>query len=102
MRWTRVTLATVLSIALAATAGAAAGAFPGAGPALAADTVEVIHYSYGDTPDSVVLSWLGDETQVFYGPTPEYGHVAVATDSAITPVDRPGPFREASHAHDRD
>jgi hypothetical protein len=90
MRRTRGTLAVVLSTVLAAAAGALSG-----GPAFAADTVEEIHYSYGDTPDSVVLSWLGDETQVFYGPTPEYGQVVLATDSAITPVDRPGPFREA-------
>ncbi|GAB1690545.1 fibronectin type III domain-containing protein [Krasilnikovia sp. M28-CT-15] len=64
------------------------------GSAGAADTVDEIHYSYGDAPTSVVLDWRGEETTVAYGPTSAYGFVAVAAPPAVAPVDSPGPFRE--------
>jgi hypothetical protein len=66
-------------------------------PALAIDQpdeVDEIHYSYGDTGDAVVVNWRGDERVILYGRTRDYGSKALATSSAITPVDRPGPFRE--------
>ncbi len=65
-----------------------------AGPAGAEDTVEEIHYSYGDAPGSVVVHWRGAETAIAYGLTEAYGFAAVAGPPAILPVDSAGPFRE--------
>ena len=36
----------------------------------AADTVDEIHYSFGNTPDAVVFDWHGAETALFTAPTP--------------------------------
>lgn len=81
--------------ALAAAAGLALTLLPAvAENVAAADTVDEIHYSYGDTATSVVVNWRGTEKVIHYGSTDHYGSVAVASSSAITPVDRPGPFRE--------
>ncbi|MBV9290817.1 MAG: metallophosphoesterase family protein, partial [Frankiales bacterium] len=62
--------------------------------ARAADTVDEIHYSYGETPDSVVFDWHGGETTLSYGLDSTYGSQAVAAPSAVTPVDTTGPFME--------
>ncbi|MEV6493469.1 fibronectin type III domain-containing protein [Actinoplanes sp. NPDC051633] len=67
-----------------------------AGPAGAEDTAEEIHYSYGDDAGSVVVSWRGADSAIAYGLTEAYGFQAVAMDSAITPVDSAGPFREVT------
>jgi hypothetical protein len=78
-------------------AGAAAGlvlAMLHAGAAPAASVVDEIHYSYGDTGDSVVVDWRGAERILSFGPTMAYGFVAVANPPAVTPVDSAGPFRE--------
>src|SRR4051794_35038843 len=78
-------------------AGAAAGlvlAMLHAGAAPAASVVDEIHYSYGDTGDSVVVDWRGAERTLSFGPTMAYGFVAVANPPAVTPVDSAGPFRE--------
>ncbi len=61
-----------------------------------ADTVDELHYSYGNTSDSVVFDWHGQEQNIYYGLDTTYGNQAVATDSAITPVDSAGPFREVA------
>jgi hypothetical protein len=65
-----------------------------AGAAGAADTVDEIHYSLGESAGSVVVNWRGAETAIAYGPTEAYGFQAVAGVPAITPVDSAGPFRE--------
>ncbi len=62
----------------------------------AADSVDEIHYSYGDTAGSVRLFWRGAVTTVYYGPTAGYGSQASATVSPITPVDIAGPFEQAT------
>ena len=67
-----------------------------AGPAGAEDTVDEIHYSYGDAAGSVVVHWRGAETAIAYGPTGAYGFAAVAEPPAVVPVDSPGPFREVT------
>jgi hypothetical protein len=72
-----------------------AAPFARQGPARADDVVDEIHYSYGETADSVVVSWRGAETLIEYGLGVEYGAQATATTSAITPVDTTGPFQEA-------
>lgn len=53
-----------------------------------------VKYSYGNTPDSVVFNWRGEEQNIYYGLTTEYGQQAVAGNSAVTPWDISGPFRE--------
>ncbi len=63
-------------------------------PAGAEDTVEEVHYSYGDAPGSVVVHWRGAETAIAYGLTDAYGFQAVAGPPAVLPVDSAGPFRE--------
>lgn len=63
-------------------------------PAGAEDTVDEIHFSYGDVPGSVVVNWRGAETSISYGLTEAYGLQAVAAPSAITPVDSAGPYQE--------
>lgn len=62
--------------------------------AYAADSVTEIHYSYGDTPNSVAFDWRGAETTIYYGTSPYYDHQAVASASAITPLDSAGPYQE--------
>jgi hypothetical protein len=78
---------------LAALLGLVSAVVPGARVA-AVDSVDEIHYSYGDSGDAVTVAWRGDESAISYGLTDSYGFQAVAETSAITPVDRPGPFRE--------
>ena len=58
------------------------------------DTATEIHYSYGNTPDSVWFDWVGQEQNIYYGLTSNYGQMAVATNSPVTPVDSTGPFRQ--------
>lgn len=58
------------------------------------DTVDEIHYEYGEAAGSVRLVWHGVETSVFYGPSTGYGQQAVATPTAFVPVDTAGPFRQ--------
>src|SRR6185437_16646021 len=60
----------------------------------ATDTVDEIHYSYGNTSDSVVFDWHGSEQNIYYGLDTSYGQTATATNSAVTPVDSAGPFQE--------
>jgi hypothetical protein len=60
------------------------------------DTVTEIHYSFGDSPDSVVFDWAGQEQEIDYGLTTAYGETAIASNSPITPVDSPGPFRQVA------
>ena len=62
--------------------------------AAAAATVDEVKYSFGDTPDSVVFSWHGAESTLYYGSDDTYGQQATAVPSAISPVDTPGPFME--------
>lgn len=40
----------------------------GTGAAQAADTVNEIHYSFGNSPGTVVFDWHGAETTIYYGP----------------------------------
>lgn len=58
------------------------------------DTVTEIHYSYGNTPDTVVFDWDGQEQQLDYGLTTAYGQTATAAAAPVTPVDNPGPYRQ--------
>jgi hypothetical protein len=58
--------------------------------------VDEVKYAYGDTADTVVFSWRGSERTIWYGVDSSYGSQAVAVDSAITPVDIVGPFREVA------
>lgn len=60
----------------------------------ATDSVDEIHYSFGNTPDSVMFDWRGQEQNLYYGPDANYGYIAIATNSAITPVDTTGSFQE--------
>lgn len=60
----------------------------------AADTVTEIHYSYGNTSDSVWFDWDGSEQNIYYGPDTNYGQTAVASASPVTPVDSAGPFMQ--------
>jgi hypothetical protein len=60
----------------------------------AADTVDEIHYSFGNTPDTVVFDWHGTESSISYGLDSQYGNSATASPSAVTPVDSAGPFKE--------
>ena len=60
------------------------------------DTVTEIHYSFGNTPDSVVFSWVGQEQEIDYGVTIDYGQTAIASPSPVTPVDSAGPFRQVA------
>ena len=64
--------------------------------AAAGDTVTEIHYSFGNTPDSVVFDWVGQEQELDYGLTIDYGQTAIASPSPVTPVDSPGPFRQVT------
>lgn len=59
-----------------------------------ADTVSEIHYSYGNTPDSVVFDWDGTEQTIYYGLDTNYGQSAIASNPTVTPVDSAGPFQE--------
>ena len=61
-------------------------------PPVQADEVK---YSFGDTLDSVVFTWHGGDQTIYYGFDASYGYAVQATNSAITPVDIAGPFREA-------
>jgi hypothetical protein len=70
----------------------------GISTAQAADTVNEIHYSFGNTPDSVVFDWHGAETAIYYGFDDQYGNQATASPSAVTPVDSSGPFEEVQLA----
>ena len=45
-----------------------AGLMPG-GARAAGDTVTELHYSFGNTSDSVVFDWNGQEQTIYYGPT---------------------------------
>ncbi|HEY1486369.1 MAG TPA: metallophosphoesterase family protein, partial [Micromonosporaceae bacterium] len=65
-------------------------------PAAAADSVDEIHYSYGNSAGSVVVYWRGAATTLDYGTTTGYGHSVTATVSPITPVDIAGPFMRAT------
>jgi hypothetical protein len=65
-----------------------------AGVAAPADTVTEIHYSFGDSPDSLWFDWAGQEQDIFYGPDTSYGQLAVAGNAPVTPVDSSGPFRQ--------
>jgi len=67
--------------------------FAGIGHA-ASDTVDEIHYSYGNTSDSIVFNWHGQEQSIYYGPDSNYGFVGIANSSTVTPVDSAGSFRE--------
>jgi hypothetical protein len=60
----------------------------------ATDTVDEIHYSFGNSPASVVFDWRGAETTIRYGLDATYGGQATASPSAIKPVDTTGPFEE--------
>jgi hypothetical protein len=60
------------------------------------DSVDEIHYAYGNSSGQVVVSWRGDEATLYYGPDTSYGNTVVASTSAITPKDMVGPFREAT------
>ena len=60
----------------------------------AADTVDEIHYSFGNAPDTVVFDWHGVETTIYYGLNATYGSQATASASTVTPVDTTGPFEE--------
>jgi Purple acid Phosphatase, N-terminal domain len=71
-------------------------AVPPPGRASAAATVDEIHYSYGNTPSSVVVNWRGAESVISFGLTARYGHTAVASSPAIKPIDIRGPFREVA------
>ncbi|MCI0687113.1 MAG: hypothetical protein L0Y54_07755 [Sporichthyaceae bacterium] len=75
---------------------AAISAVPSALPAAAfpGDTVDEIHWGYGENPSEVVLHWRGAETVVHLGTTTGYGRQETATAPAILPVDNAGPFRE--------
>lgn len=59
-------------------------------------TADEIHYSFHEDSDKVVFNWRGAEDTIYYGPTASYGQQATATNSTITPVDMPGPFREVT------
>ena len=63
-------------------------------PVRAAGVVDEIHYSYGEKSDEVVFNWHGSEAFIQYGLDTSYGQQAVAGNSAVTPVDMPGPFKE--------
>ncbi|HEY7176762.1 MAG TPA: fibronectin type III domain-containing protein [Micromonosporaceae bacterium] len=77
------------------TVSAAAVAANSIAPAVA-DTVDEIHYSYGDGPGTVVLGWRGSATTVDFGAAAAYGATVTATVSPITPVDIAGPFMRAT------
>ncbi len=62
----------------------------------ATDSVDEIHYSYGDDATSVVFDWHGAEQTIYYGPDSTYGMQAVAGDPPYLPTDEPGPFREVT------
>jgi hypothetical protein len=58
-------------------------------------SVDEVKYSFGNSPEEVVFSWRGAENTIYYGLTTSLGSQAVASLSAITPVDIAGPFMEA-------
>ncbi|QQS18161.1 metallophosphoesterase family protein [Candidatus Saccharibacteria bacterium] len=60
-----------------------------------APTADEIKYAFGNTADSVVFSWRGGDETIYYGLDTNYGSAVTAVNSAITPVDIAGPFREA-------
>lgn len=64
------------------------------GMAPASGRVTEIHYSFGDNPGTVWFDWRGQQQDIFYGRTTSYGHMAVAVDAPVTPVDSRGPFRQ--------
>ncbi|MCA2212301.1 purple acid phosphatase family protein [Jidongwangia harbinensis] len=78
----------------AVVAGLVAALLHAAPAGAGADSVDEIHYSYGETPGSVVVNWRGAATTIEYGPTAAHGFQAVAGAPAILPVDSGGPFRE--------
>lgn len=59
-------------------------------------TIDEVKYAFGNTADSVVFSWRGGETQLYFGTDNTYGGSVTATPSVITPVDITGPFMEAT------
>lgn len=54
-----------------------------------------VHVSWGPDGTSAVLHWRVGATALSYGTTTGYGLSATARAPSITPVDDPGPFREA-------
>src|SRR5262252_8040495 len=56
------------------------------------DTVDEIHYDYGEAAGSVRVYWHGAEDTIYYGPDTSYGEQATASVSPVTPVDMAGPF----------
>lgn len=59
-------------------------------------SVDEIKYAFGNTASSVVFSWRGNVSTIYYGPTSNYGYEVAAVNSSITPVDIVGPFKEAT------
>lgn len=82
------------ALALLATAYSTGSALGRSGPG--ADTVDEIHFSYGNSARSVVLDWRGAANTVFYGRTRAYGKRATAHPPATRPPNGPGPFREVA------
>jgi hypothetical protein len=67
----------------------------GAPAARAADAVDEIHVGYGNLPaTSMWVYWRGAVADLSYGTTTAYGRTVAAATSAVTPVDRTGPFHE--------
>jgi hypothetical protein len=70
------------------------------GVAHATDSVDEIHYSYGDTPDSVVFDWHGSAATFSYAldsdhvPGGPYTDQVQASPTSTVPVDSAGPFQE--------
>ncbi|MEO5690881.1 MAG: fibronectin type III domain-containing protein [Candidatus Saccharimonadales bacterium] len=58
------------------------------------DSVDEVHYSYGDSPDSVIFNWHGTETILYYGLDTNYGSQAVAQAPSIIPANDAGPLKE--------
>lgn len=87
-------VAAIGSLTLLGMAVISGGAVVPAAYADPADTVTEIHYSYGNSPDSVWFDWDGQEQDIYYGLDATYGQMAVAGNSPVTPVDSPGPFRQ--------
>ncbi|HSE29686.1 MAG TPA: fibronectin type III domain-containing protein [Candidatus Saccharimonadales bacterium] len=58
------------------------------------DSVDEIHFSYGENAGEVIFNWRGSETAFFYGLDSNYGQQATAYQSAISPWDTTGPFYE--------
>src|SRR5262249_48695891 len=86
-----------LAAASAAISVPAAGSPVGraVGPA-ATDSVDEIHYNYGEAAGSVRVYWRGAATTLHYGTTTAYGSAATATPSPLTPIYTGGPFMRAT------